>query len=379
MARINRYNSEPFGAPRRRERRSLLASLGVILLMAVSITLVIALLMAYATPYINPANYGSLTIVGIFAPMLYIMLVVCMMLWAIMQRWIYALVLLVVLLPGAFRISDFYNVNIHREVEPERDRRAFTLMSYNLRGFRDDSQVQRASDFVDYMLTLERMPDVVCLQELQRDARGIDRLDSLFDSYHSYQTVETEYSHIVTYSRYPIIRRGEIAGESRGTSQWCDVVVRQDTLRIFNNHLYTMNITSTDSNDISDGNILQDGDRMASIVRRIASNSAIRAEHVDTLRMVMDATPYEYVACGDFNDTPMSYVYRRMSRKLDDSFVEGGRGYGYTFRPMHSLLRIDYILHSRGLTTKEYSADTDFEMSDHLPITARIRVEQEDK
>jgi serine/threonine protein kinase len=215
------------------------------------------------------------------------------------------------------------------------------------------------------------------LQEVQRDARGIDRLDSLFMARYGRNcksdVVEAGEVVLRTYSRYPIIASGSISGAGRGTSQWLDVIVRNDTLRIFNNHLYTMNISAGDSEDIASGTILNDGGRMRSIVDRIANNSSIRASHVDTLRMVIDNTPYAHVICGDFNDTPMSYVYGELIKGKKDAFVEGGSGFGYTFRPMYGTLRIDYILHSEGLDTKNYSVDTEVTLSDHLPVTARVK------
>ena len=138
-----------------------------------------------------------------------------------------------------------------------------------------------------------------------------------------------------------------------------------------------MSISADDSDDIARGKILQDGDRMRSIVNRIADNSSIRASHVDTLRYIMDNTPYRQIVVGDFNDTPMSYVYGLLSENLYDTFVESGKGYGYTFRPMRGMLRIDYILRSEGLESQRYTADESATMSDHLPVTARLKLIKE--
>ena len=70
----------------------------------------------------------------------------------------------------------------------------------------------------------------------------------------------------------------------------------------------------------------------------------------------------------------MSYVYRRMSHNLHDAFKECGRGYGYTFRPLHGILRIDYILYSDGLEAQHYYIDEEAEMSDHLPVLTRLNL-----
>lgn len=373
MSKKDTYNTDLYGMKRRREERSFIGVLLNILLLTVTIALSVVLLLAYFTPLISPAKFGSMTIMGIFAPAIYISVVMLALLWVVMRRWRIAGVLALVLLPGLFLFSDFYRIDISREIEPERDRRAFTVMSYNVRGFMDEKFRHNLDNFIERYAE-EPLPDIACFQEYKSDARDIELIDELFEGYHKRMTTESGNLMVCTFSRYPIIATGEISGENRGTSQWCDVVIRRDTVRVFNNHLYTTSITSDDSEQIADGRILRDGSRMASIVDRIASNSAIRAEHVDTLRTVIDATPYRHIVCGDFNDTPMSYVYRRMSHNLKDAFKERGRGYGYTFRPLHGILRIDYILYSDGLEAQHYYIDEEAEMSDHLPVLTRLNL-----
>ena len=373
------YSNELLGRPRRRAKHSFIGVLFVIVLLAVTISFSVALMIAYLTPYVAPSTFGSLTIVGIFAPILYMGVAICMLLWLVVRRWRIAGVVALLLIPGLFRVSDFYNIDFMRKVETPISSRALTVLSYNIRGFYDDNQHNAVAGYVDYFSQIEDL-DVVCLQEYACEMRGTERIDSLFAARFDdkcYVNDVTEAGDVVlrTYSRYPIIASGELSGEGRGTSQWVDVVVgKSDTIRVFNNHLHSMDISSADSSDIANGTILNDGDRMQSIVDRIATHSSIRAEYVDTLRTVIDNSPYRNVICGDFNDTPMSYVYRELKRGHIDAFEQSGSGYGYTFRPMHGTLRIDYILHSKELETEDYFVDEENELSDHLPITARIKI-----
>ncbi|HJA88402.1 MAG TPA: endonuclease/exonuclease/phosphatase family protein, partial [Candidatus Parabacteroides intestinavium] len=71
--------------------------------------------------------------------------------------------------------------------------------------------------------------------------------------------------------------------------------------------------------------------------------------------------------CGDFNDTPASYVYHRLKGSLTDGFQECGRGYRYTFRQLYRLWRIDYILHAKDFTGTA-SVSPDWPYSDHNPV-----------
>lgn len=375
------YNSKPYGPRRRQERGSFVGTILSIVLLVVTVALSVALVIAYLTPHVSPSSFGSLTIVGIFAPILYICVAVCMLCWAIMARWIITSVLFLLLVPGLFHLSDFYGVVYMRQVEQKPSNGSFTLMSYNVRGFRNDNSKVAIDDHIAYFEEHD-LADILCFQEYALDVADVERLDSLVRARHktvySEDVVETGNVVLRTYSRFPIVASGSLSNQGRGTSLWVDIVIAKkdikDTVRIFNNHFHTMNISSEDSSDIEQGVIFNDGDRMQSIVDRIAKNSSIRAQYVDSLRTVVSSCPYRNIICGDFNDTPMSYVYNELVDGYVDAFEACGSGYGYTFRPMHGLLRIDYILLSKGLETESYAADTGNELSDHLPITTRVKV-----
>jgi endonuclease/exonuclease/phosphatase family metal-dependent hydrolase len=373
------YNNYPFGRAKSKRRHSFVGTLLFIILLALSLSFSVALLIAYFAPYVSPSTFGSLTIVGIFAPILFVCVAACMLLWIVMWRWRMALALLIVMLPGILRFSDFYNIDIMREGEIPREKGSFTVMSYNVRCFNDDNHESTIDSLVSYLSNNE-LADVVCFQEFRRNAEGVERIDSLFNRRYKrcYTSDAVEFSNVVlrTYSCYPIIANGELQNTYRGTSQWSDIVIGSDTLRLINNHLYSMHISDAESEDIHSGEIFSDSDRMMSIVDRIAGNSAIRAEHVDMLCDLIDETPYEKIVLGDFNDVPMSFVYNKLSDDLIDSFVEQGSGYGYTFRPMYGMLRIDYILHSEGLKSIYYYANEDADVSDHLPLLVRLKFEE---
>ena len=385
MARQEQYIGR-YSKDGTRRRNSLLGTALYVGFMLLSAALVIALIIAYISPHTSPSSLGSLTIVGIFAPMIYIAVVLCMLLWVVLQRWIFAGVMLVALLPGISDIPKYYKIAFTREVEQTISKKSFKLMSYNVRGLRDDNGDKFLDKLVEWFNT-EGVPDILCLQELPSKTEGIETLDTLFSHsfkvYYSYDTTESDDIILRTYSRYPIIKRscGSISGEGRGTSQWVDIVINSsninsDTIRIFNNHLYTMNISNEDSDHIESGTIFNDSNRIRSIVNRIADNSSIRSQHVDTLCTIIGSTPYRHIVCGDFNDTPMSYTYNTLCEELNDAFVVKGRGYGYTFRPMHSMLRIDYILYSKGFNLESYKAYKDITYSDHLPIATHMTIKR---
>ena len=119
------YNADPFNRPRGRRNRSFLGMLFVILLLALTMSFSVALIIAYLTPYVSPSTFGSLTIVGIFAPILYICVAACMLLWVILGYWKSAAAVFIILIPGLFRLSDFYSIDFMREAEQKNDKRLF--------------------------------------------------------------------------------------------------------------------------------------------------------------------------------------------------------------------------------------------------------------
>ena len=383
------YSYSPLGDSNNRSKRTYIGTIFFIVLLALTISLSVALVISYLTPYISPKTFGSLTIMGHFAPILYILVLICLLLWLIARRWKIAGAVALLLLPGIFHVSQFYNITFMREAESSAEsKNSLTVVTYNVRGFYNDNGKRVVKDFADYIAQSNsfnkdkvRAADVICLQEFSIDADGVNVIDSLVKSSYKEMYIndvhESENVVLRTYSRYPIVESGSIAGMGRGTSQWVDIVREQDTIRIFNNHFYTMSISDDDSDDIAHGKILSDGERMKSIIERVADNSTVRTDHVDTLLKVVAATPYRHIVVGDFNDTPMSYVYNRMTEKLTDLFTEKGSGFGYTYRPMWGWLRIDYVMYSDGLEPLQYKSDTEVVLSDHIPVSAQFDIKKE--
>ena len=383
------YSYSPLGDSNNRSKRTYIGTIFFIVLLALTISLSVALVISYLTPYISPKTFGSLTIMGHFAPILYILVLICLLLWLIARRWKIAGAVALLLLPGIFHVSQFYNITFMREAEGSAEsKNSLTVVTYNVRGFYNDNGKRVVKDFADYIAQSNsfnkdkvRAADVICLQEFSIDADGVNVIDSLVKSSYKEMYIndvhESENVVLRTYSCYPIVESGSIAGMGRGTSQWVDIVREQDTIRIFNNHFYTMSISDDDSDDIAHGKILSDGERMKSIIERVADNSTVRTGHVDTLLKVVAATPYRHIVVGDFNDTPMSYVYNRMTEKLTDLFTEKGSGFGYTYRPMWGWLRIDYVMYSDGLEPLHYKSDTEVVLSDHIPVSAQFDIKKE--
>ena len=174
-------------------------------------------------------------------------------------------------------------------------------------------------------------------------------------------------------SKYRILRSDTVLTPS--SSVWADVIVGEDTVRVFNNHLRSTAINASDNQFITSHQFLSDTARetkIRSIVTRLRENSVLRAAQVDSIAQVVGATRTRRIVCGDFNDTPMSYVYRTMAGGLNDAFSKSGSGYSHTFRGFFNTLRIDYVLCSDSFDPVSYEVPQ-VEYSDHLPVVVRLQ------
>lgn len=334
------------------------------------------LLLTLLSPYVNPSRTWLFPILGLVAPAVFLVAGVLLLYWVVRWRWLWASMLLVPVVISLFDVSLFVKIDFKKEYgEPTFKRGHIKVVTYNVRNFYGEDK-QSSVDKIALLLR-EKAPDIVCLQEFNTGEPVRKKFDGLMTGYNSTH----HYSSLVVYTKYPIIHSGTLFSHSRDTleinSMWVDVLVGADTVRVFNNHLHSTSINSDDDDFITTRRFLSDtarDEKIRSIISRFHHNSELRAVQVDTISRHIAESPYLKIVCGDFNDTPMSYAYRKMSHKLSDTFREKGSGFIHTYRGFLNTLRIDYILCSREFETLSYEVEDKVEFSDHHPVIARIKI-----
>ena len=336
---------------RRRNQRSATGLIIDIFVGVITLVVVALFLTTLFVPSLDPRQHGEVSTLGLVAPIIYAMQAALTLYWIVRWRPFIAVMMVFVSLLGVFQLSLFYKLELRRvysepNLKPRYDKKALKVMSYNVRSFIDDNRERQLDSIVKIIKAVN--PDILCLQEMGFSDIADSLLEPLKPMPHSLSRVNLSPA---IYSRYPIIRASRM--DTLKNFVWADIVIKkdknnEDTIRVFNNHLHSTAIRRDDSNYIENHEYLE-GDSLGkvhSMVKRLTENNRVRAEQADTLAALVAASPYPVIVCGDFNDTPVSYTYRTVARKLNDPYRKVGRGYSHTYRGFFDMLRIDYIFYS---------------------------------
>ena len=346
------YYKTTYGSERRRGRSALGALLDVGMLV-VSLGVVVLFLTTIIMPSMHPQRSQELSTLGLIAPFTYAAVLLLMLYWIARWRPIMSAVMILMTIIGLFSVSSFYRIELRRSYgEPAAERGEIKIMTYNTRSFIDDNGAKRLDSVAQIIRSIN--PDIVCFQEMGFSslADSLMREAKLLPMPHS---VSRSNLSPAIYSRYPIIKAQRV--DTMKNFVWADIAVREDTIRVFNNHLHSTAIRKEDGVYLEEHQYLEDENpqqEVMSMVSRLTENNIIRAAQVDTLVEMVAASPYPAIVCGDFNDTPISYTIHKMTRDLNDVFREVGRGFSHTYRGFFDMLRIDYVMCSEEFTPISY-------------------------
>jgi endonuclease/exonuclease/phosphatase family metal-dependent hydrolase len=357
-------------------------------MIAISALVAIGVILSWMARWIHPESYGFMAAGGIFAPVLFVANFMCLLYWVI--RWSRGVYIpLAVFVAGLWGVTLFFRPSVTQSyADLSKDQSVFNVMTYNVRGMMrptSGSQSRLRSSMNDVVAVIDSLkPHILCIQEFAstelHPASEFEHALPFFNYNIKRYNIDGKGQNQgwgnAIYSKFPIAASGHIDFEGTNNSiLWADIALQRDTLRVFCAHLQTTAIKASDERYIVDMDFVADGtrtSRVKGILGSLTRNYIIRASQADTLANSIARSPHPVIVCGDFNDTPASWAYRRISRGLRDSFREAGKGYGYTYRGFFNLLRIDYMLHSRSFECVEYSSPS-FANSDHNPVSVKLR------
>jgi endonuclease/exonuclease/phosphatase family metal-dependent hydrolase len=349
------------------------------ILLAVNILFALSLLLSYLAVQISPADFALPAFFGLAYPYLLFINLLLAIAWAILLKY-EALISILVIAAGFTHISDY--INIGKKSGSKEG--TFKVMSYNLRMFNYFEGQKGNSEIKVLSFLKTQQPDILLLQEFYGTGNAVQKeaavRKALGGKYFSHMKVigsgSNGYYGIVTYSKYPIIRKGEIIHPaSSSLSIFSDVIIEKDTFRVFNNHLQSFRLKKMERSfveELTDPYEKETLGRVKNISVSLKKGFVRRAQQAEFVKSHINKSPYHVIVAGDFNDTPVSYSYRRIRKGLNDSFVNSGYGAGFTYKGNYPSNRIDYILFDNSLESK-YFEILKVKYSDHYPVIAYLK------
>ncbi len=358
-------------------------------IMLINLFFVILLLLSYLSTRISPQDLWILPFFGLVYPLLLIINIIFIVYWALKRKLVLLYSLIAILL-GYNHLSNTFQFRLSQK-QPKDPDNTFTFLSYNVRLFNlwkwiDDPSVK--NNIYEFLLSEDA--DILCLQEY------LFNTEDPYNNSRNFRRLHARHSHIeysssngkdfnfglATFSRYPIVNTGKIEfANSSNLSIYTDIAINNDTIRIFNNHLQSVQFTQENLNFL-DSLGKHDNRRNIEGIKKVGSQLRHafirRSRQVETIVRHIEQSPHPVIITGDFNDTPVSYTYRRLTHQdLDDAFVRSGTGIGSTYITPIPFLRIDYILHSRELESFYFDSPRII-LSDHYPLKCEFSFKRAD-
>jgi endonuclease/exonuclease/phosphatase family metal-dependent hydrolase len=308
-------------------------------------------------------------------PYLLLFNIILALIWAISLKF-EALISVVVITIGFNHFTNYIKFR-----KPRTDKAgSFKVMSYNLRLFNYfETPKNQDSRKIILEFIKGQQPQIICLQEYfvngNPDLADDEVKKALGGKNYSHIKLigigKNRYYGIATYTRYPIIHKGEILHPgSSSLSIYTDILIQKDTFRIFNNQLQSFRLKRMESSFFEELSATEDNQAMAEIKDisvSLKEGFVRRALQAQVVKNYINRSPYPVIVVGDFNDTPVSYSYRKIRKGLNDAFVKSGYGAGFTYKGNYPPNRIDYILFDNNLISTSFDIFR-LKYSDHYPI-----------
>ncbi|WP_196893415.1 endonuclease/exonuclease/phosphatase family protein [Aureivirga marina] len=318
----------------------------------------VVLLISYLLPFINPIHFAAISAFSLAVPVLISVNLLFMIYWLIrLKKQVILPVLL--FLVGLPIFPSFFKMRKKEFVKKET---SIDVMSYNVRMFNlykwipEEGIDKKIANFIN-----EENPDIICFQEYHPD-KNIH-----LDYPYQYVQIHNKKNNFgqAIFSKHRIINKGVLNFENTNNDAiFADIKIDTTILRVYNIHLESLKINPSKENfGQKDGKRLHN--RVANAFERQGAQALKVLNHEK-------GSPYKTILCGDFNNTPFSWVYYKLKGAKKDAFIEAGKGFGRTFNYPFPV-RIDFILVDETYEVDEFEVYP-LDYSDHFPITAKVEL-----
>lgn len=337
------------------------------------------------TPYISPIDWHYLSFAALFFPIVLVAMI-CWTIVAIIWFRKYSPVFVICLALGYQNIISVFAFHPGKDFQANKDSGVIRVLSWNVNNFHTDEKDKdpKALDMIQFIQA--QHPDIICLQDFSQLYWGkfgptIDSIKSFTGlPYHFFSEADANYG-VIIFSRWPFLNRQSVPYSNINLTeslQYADIQTPNKVLRVYNTHLASMNI-HVEVMDETNVNQLKFLDRNKEILMkkdklyRMAFFDRLHVQQAELVKRSLDSCRLPFIFAADLNSVPSSFVYQHISKDLNDAFLEQGFGFGRTYDSLSPTLRIDVLLTSKDIATKQVKTPRIHE-SDHLPIITDIHL-----
>ena len=357
------------------------------LVLAINLFAVIALLLSYLASYLDPSFFWITPFFGLAYPAILLINVLLVIYWLI--RWPrFALISGIAILAGWTVVLNYIGFRENTAIMVPKSSESFLrVMTYNVHNFKQfgDKNDQFTKDQIMNIIRNEQ-PDVICFQEFFSRKRGEYNFKKyileILKTEHYYFKPSTDNGYeaigMAIFSKFPIKNKGNIQFAKKmnwNEAIWVDLKKDDKIFRVYNVHLQSIRFQPEDYKYLE--NVKQKIDTDVESSKKIGSRLKTafikRSNQVKMVKSHSDSCTVPYIITGDFNDTPISYTIKTISKGLNNSFREKGSGFGVTYNGAFPNFQIDYIFTSPEFSVKNYLI-INKKMSDHFPVRSDVEL-----
>lgn len=365
----------------KKDSSSWLSRFLVSLLLGANLVTLVLLWGCCATTWVDPVHHPRMAVLGLAFPAFLLANLVFIPLWVVCKPRMVVVPLVGMALCGGY-ILDYFPLHFgSTTADSARPEGTLRVISWNVHNPAVDNH-DGLPEFAEYLLTCDA--DVICLQEFgSTDSRYRELLDGMTaKGYHQKGDGHARY----VFSRYPILDVTPVTETSKEvvTNGYSIFTLQadNDTLTLVNCHLQSIGMSPEDKGKYAEALHSLDRSEMKAEMKflseKLASPVVARARQIQEITAHLDSLPptRSVWVCGDFNDTPISYAYQQISRRLCNAYRTSGRGIGVSYNEEYFPIRIDHIFFSHDWECSNACIDSHIHVSDHFPAIAHLKKKQ---
>lgn len=347
---------------------------------------IIVLLLSNLTPIVAPDMFWPITVLGLAFPVIVIINFLFFIYWSVLFKRYLFYSLLALILSYSLIFDHFQMSSLKKDViQTENSIKLLSFNAHNLSNTNFNRGDKAIRDSIMYFVK-EQDADIICFQEFQSyPTRGVNSVKDYQNTFGHRYVSKIPYleknTHefvdlLVLYSRYPVFNQYPFYMDGKSYGFYVDMVLKGDTVRVFNLHLESNHFNINDYNIFSEKEVnLNEKKRnqILLLLQKIKRYSVKRSYQARTIRSEIEKSPYPVIVAGDLNDTPSSFTSHHMKQDLKDAFRERGVGYGNTYNGKLPPMRIDFMFFHETMEILDYKV-LKTNLSDHYPISAQFTI-----